>query len=227
MDEREWYDLVNRINADIAGIARAQSTLNDVHAERMNRLNSPVEEDFIDRDSFGEVPGEPNYISINGIEIAVRKLHRRGIRCSDIKGADLIYELEGRKFCLIQYKSPSRRRRVPLDREQLRELINACPNPCPPITNEGLRTCGSWYSVQEKGSSYYMRACEAREVFGDYASKSIGAFSQGISKASFQDMFAKCWIGARVAPIDVGFYLAESVANDRVVVHAQQSDYRW
>jgi hypothetical protein len=106
LNDIEWRTIVDHINRDILGIIRAQQILAEVHEELDRRSKNPIEEDFIFADGFGHDPGAARSRIIDGVVIQVRVLHRRGLQQSDIKGADLLYEVAGRKFVLTQYKSP-------------------------------------------------------------------------------------------------------------------------
>ena len=109
MLETEWQTLVANINADVSGMLRAQQTLDEVHDDLQRREKSVVEEDFIFEDGWGVDTNAPNIRELYGVRIATRVLHRRGLALRDIKGADLLYEIVGRKFTLVQYKKPNRR----------------------------------------------------------------------------------------------------------------------
>jgi hypothetical protein len=95
--------------------------------ELRGRKGRPIEEDFIRADALGHDPGVPRKFKVDGVEIETRMLHRRGIRQRDVKGADLLYEIAGRKFVLIPYKTPTRRDRVkrgtPSDRQASRRTF--------------------------------------------------------------------------------------------------------
>jgi hypothetical protein len=119
MQPREWYNLVDDINADIAGIVRAQRTLSEINDGLAQRLHNPKEEDFIHADMWGIDPGAPRITQVDGVSVRARMLRRQGLRQRDIKGADLLYEIVGRKFALVQYKKPNRKGRVKRDAEQL------------------------------------------------------------------------------------------------------------
>src|SRR5215471_14034834 len=108
MRELEWRTIVSGINADIAGIVRAQRTLDEVNVELARRAHEPIEEDFIFADAIGSDQALPRIVNVDGVSVQIRTLHRRGLKQSDIKGADLLYEIAGRKFALVQYKMERR-----------------------------------------------------------------------------------------------------------------------
>lgn len=222
MDEREWREIATRINGDIGGIIRAQRVLADVNEELLQRDSQPIEDDFIDAEAYGQSPGEARTKIVDGVEILVRKLHRRGLHQSDVTGADLLYEVAGRKFVVIQYKTPSKRHRVERNEDQLKRLVESCPNPCPPNGNWFWPSCGSWFAVESSIESLYLPACEAQAVFGDASSRSVGHFGRGVSKEVFQQLFARCWIGARTAPNELAYLAWDVMMHDRVLVSVLQ-----
>lgn len=202
MQEREWRRLVEDINADIAGIIRAQQTLSEVNEALVRRANNPVEEDFIHADMWSIDSAMPRITQVDGVSIQTRMLHRRGLSQRDIKGADLLYEIVGRKFALIQYKKPDRQRRVKRDKEQLDDLIKSCPTPCPPFQSGFVHRCGSWYAVKPDtpNAASYVPACVASQVFGEWNSRKEDHFRFGLSFGDFQRAFGACLTGARIAP---------------------------
>jgi len=229
MEENEWRRLVENINLDVAGIVAAQQTLNEVHDVLRDREGRPLEEDFIHADAFGQEIGRPHVVDINGVQIQSRMLHRKGMSQADVKGADLLYEIAGRKFVLIQYKTPDTRNRVTLDRSQLEDLVGACPNPCPPHSVNLFPTCGAWYAVRGKGYSSYLPACKAHEIFDTASSRSRDHFNAGLSHETFQQVFARCWTGARIAPPEMAYLTWSSMEADRVLFTVLQrgSFGRW
>lgn len=215
MTEREWLDILERASRDVKGIVHSQRVLDEIN-DTLGRRR-PLEEDFIFREAFGHNPEEPRVIRIDGVEITIRILHRRGLNQSDIKGADLLYEIAGRKFILIQYKSVGPRGRVSKDTRQLESLIGACPNTCPPWSPDKFVTCGSWYSVHSTEESLYLPACFAADLFGDAGSSPVSRFSRGLSAETFQHLFARCWTGVRIALTDIASLTWSALENDRVL----------
>jgi hypothetical protein len=222
MEDAEWRHLVRDINSDIAGIIQSQRVLEEINEELRDRIDNPVEEDFIHGDVDGHTPGMPRRIHVGGVEIQTRMLHRMGIRQRDIKGADLLYEIAGRKFVIVQYKSPDARNRVHLDRPQLKELMEACPNPCPPHFPRLLPTCGAWYALRSKSASAYLPACKAQEVFDPADSRNVAGFSSGLSHQVFQEIFARCWTGARIAPVEMAHISIVTTEADRILFRVLQ-----
>ena len=221
MEVSEWRELVNEINSDIATISRAVQTQGEIHEEIAARSERPSEEFFIDDDAFGIKPSQPREFYSYGAKVKVWKVHRAGIWAGDIKGADLYYEIDDNKFVLIQYKTPDKRERVHLDREQLDELVDACPVNCPPSNRFG---CGSWYLIRTKDDREYFPACEARNLFGKHNSRFRKFFINGLTDGQFKHDFGICRIGARTKPIDISEYREWSVENDYVFVSAIRRD---
>jgi len=202
MQLREWYSLVEEINADIAGIVRAQRILSGINDALARRATSPIEEDFIHADMWDIDPGKPRITQVDGVSIQTRMLHRRGLNQSDIKGGDLLYEIVGRKFALVQYKKPDRQGRVKRDKQQLDDLMNSCPTTCPPFQEGFSNRCGSWYAVRPDSpdTASYMPACVAAQIFGESNSRKQNRFKFRFSLTDFQRAFAECFTGARITP---------------------------
>lgn len=223
MEPEAWREMVAVINSDIRGIVKAQRVLSDVHDELEQREAHPIEEDFIYGDGFGQSPREPRIKTIDGVDIEIRVLHRRGLRQSDIMGADLLYEIAGHKFVLVQYKSPNRKDRVVNDSEQLHDLVDSCPNPCSVDRPSFWPTCGSWYAIRAADQSMYLPACEAVKIFGDAASRGIESFGRGVSADVFEELFARCWTGARIAPVSQAYFVWSTMERDRVLFSILQN----
>ena len=198
-------------------MTRAAQTQADVRSILQQRRLTPTEEQFIDEDAFESAPGQPRLFRVAGAELKVWKIHRLGLDLGDVKGADLYYELGDRKFVLIQYKIPNSLNRVRLDDDQLQELQDACPVPCLPTQRFN---CGSWYALRQSTGTVYFPACEARRLFGGYASRKAEYFVNGLERAHFQQDFGRCRIGARTQLIDLEEYVQFTTDSDRVLVQA-------
>lgn len=201
-------------------MARAATTQDGVKAALEQRVFRATEEYFIDEDSFGSQPDKPRLFTVGAVELKVWKTHRAGLSSTDIKGADLYYEISDRKFILVQYKTPSRKGRVTLDVDQLDELQAACPVQCPPTQRF---SCGSWYALRSGGSGSYFTACEARALFGAYSSRDSKYFVNGLTQSQFHDQFGMCQIGGRTKPIEIRDYMQYSHDHDRILINAIQS----
>ena len=234
MNENEWHEVVRAIDSDIRGIIKAQRVLSDVHEELHRRAVSPIEEDFIFAEAFGRGTSEPTIKNIDGVRIEVRMLHRRGLRQADIKGADLLYEIAGHKFVLIQYKT-AKDGRVSMDDVQLETLIATCPSHFSTRSegswSEGSwPSCGAWFAIVVGGEEkLYLTACKARHIFGDRASRPLDIFSVGLNSDVFEQLFARCWTGARVAPVQQSLLTWLALEHDRVLCTVLQhgSFGRW
>jgi hypothetical protein len=90
---------------DATAIIHNQHIIAGIHADLDHNLLNPFEQDFIYQEHFGQFPSEPRIIVSNGVVIITRILHQTGTRLSDIRGVDLLYEIENEKFGLIQYKT--------------------------------------------------------------------------------------------------------------------------
>lgn len=176
-----------------------------------------MEEQLIDLDAFGLLGTRT--LTVDGRQIVVEKIHRAGLSCTDVMGADLFYEIPQVKFALIQYKSPNAQGRVSLDEAQVQTLQGACPATCPPSTRF---SCGAWYAVRSTTRNAYYPACEARAIFEPYKSRKLDAFINGLPMEGFQQDFARCRIGARTSPVSVDEYRDLSVSQDRVFFHARR-----
>jgi hypothetical protein len=244
VEEQEWRTVVSFINADIAGILRSQRTdalrrmharrtLREIKKELAARERRPKEEDFIDADIHGDEPVAPVTRRVDGVRLQIRKLHRKGLTEGDIKGADLLYEIAGVKFVLIQYKTPSQQQRVTLDHEQLDELIGECPNSkmnfCPPHNPALDETCGAWFAVRSAGESGYLPACLVNDNFGEVGSAKQEQFIPlaPYSQKAFERAFARCLIGARVGRKRFKDYRRrieeDLIRRDFVLIFASQS----
>lgn len=132
MNETEWRGTLATINDDVRRILENQRVLRDVLRQLDARNRRPLEEDFIAAEAFGVTPGATTIREVDGVQIVIRKLHRRGTSSRDIRGADLLYEIENEKYVLIQYKTPDSRGRAAKDDEQIRILKESCSAPCQP-----------------------------------------------------------------------------------------------
>lgn len=202
MELEEFSGTVALINDDVSAIIEGQRILGEVHEELAENATRPFEPDFIVQDATGVSVGEPFEDVVDGVRITKRILHQRGRALRDIKGADLLYEVQGHKYALIQYKTPDRSGRVHSDEDQLRRLTANCPTGCP-VQSHYWPYCGSWYCVRSLGEAHYLQACEADAIFGGAASRRHTSFRVGLTRHTFDELFALCWIGAPVAMTDV------------------------
>lgn len=221
MELLEWRETVDFINSEIREILRNQRVLNEVHDALGARAERPLEEDFIAADALDRPPNEPVVRVIDDVEITVRVLHRQGESLTDVVGADLLYEIEGRKYVLIQYKTPDRRGLVHHDETQLDELIEACSATCRFRTRSWPR-CGAWHCVRGPAGASYHIACEASAIFGTAATRMMDKFKRGLSKEAFDELFAKCWVGARISPSELTYWTWSTFDARRVLFSVLQ-----
>ncbi len=224
MNSEELSVITNEVNEFVYDVISAQQKLAGIK-ERLDRnLSRPFEQDYIYEDHSGLRPASPRIWTFDGVDVIVRTLHQTGIGLRDISGADLLYEIDGKKFVIIQYKTPNSKNLLLSDFDQLNNLIKSCPVNCagtPPTRLNGL--CGSWYLAKTASSANYLRACEAKQIIGAQKTRSQNAFSSGLEKATFQELFAKCKLGAPTNFDDVNNYIVHSVLlSNRLVFRATQ-----
>lgn len=220
MTSGELKALIHDVNSDVVRIARALATRAEVRREIQVRAQAPLEEQLIDEDAFGVPTGGPKVVSVYGTQLRIWKLHRAGLLASDIKGADLYYEIENEKFVLIQYKTPSANGRVSKDQTQLEVLRSVCPQRCNPSNRF---VCGSWFALRDREEGSYFPACEASNVFGSKASRKKSAFVNGLSKSQFQEDFAACLIGGRTEPIGIENVRLAAMMNDKILFQVEHA----
>jgi len=215
--------IVNDVNDLTERIIRAQQTLNNIKKEIDKTSLRPFEQDYIYSDHFGSKPSETKTHEINGVTFITRILHQTGTHLSDISGADLLYEIEGEKYLIVQYKRPDKKDRIVGDIPQLKNLISSCPIRCngaPPKRINGF--CGSWYNIQDESKSQYIHACEAFQTFGIDESKDRAYFKKGLTKSTFTELFASCRIGAPTSVQAIQFYITYSIIFNRMIFHVNQ-----
>jgi hypothetical protein len=204
------------VNTQITSILRSRARLRGIEEQIGENVNEPFEQDLIYGRHYGTRPGEPRRRVIHGVEITTRVLHQTGIRLSDIDGADLIYEIPGEKYVLIQYKKTDKRGRVTRDQAQLDRLIGDCGH-CHSPWRLVRSWCGSWYCVINRSEEALLPACRAADAFGTQKSADWAQFSLGISHPSFDELFAKCYLGARVGFKPVATMIDEAMLAQRLV----------
>jgi hypothetical protein len=205
MENRELARVFELIIGDAAAIAHNQRVLADVHVHLDQRYENPFEQDLIYADHFGARPSEPREFTFKGVRITSHVLHQTGRQLSDIRGADLLYEIEDEKFILILYKKVHNTR-VPNNPRQLRSFLNNCPEKCwhrkcRPLPAHYLPLmlnpfCGCWYCLITGVKHTYFHACEVEAIFNGRQSASADEFGTGLSRRSFMELFASCRIGA-------------------------------
>lgn len=225
MQVEEIKQIVSEINNFVYSVIRAQQILAHIKQEVNTNLKQPFEQDYIYSDHFGRKPSEPQIHKINGVTIETRILHQTGVGLRDITGADLLYEISGVKFLIVQYKRPDNREAVLLDLPQLKNLIENCVLDCEGEPPERLiGWCGSWYNVIDESNSRYLPACEARIIFGSHKSKRKFSFDLGLSKDTFIELFASCRIGSPINYDEMLRFILLSLENSRIVFSVHQID---
>lgn len=235
MEKDEFFKIKDYMVDDAAAIIHNQKVLADIHAELEKRLLDPFEQDLIYFDKFGERPAEPKKITHNGVVISISVLHQEGIGLSDIRGADLLYEIEREKFLIIQYKRPADTS-VKTDLYQLRTLLDNCPKSCSvhkyrPISFDWLPLklngwCGSWYCIAADGNRRYVQACEAETIFANKKSARLENFQSGLTKMTLLELFSSCRIGAMIrTPVDTAVkesFVAGLVQREHLIYEVKQ-----
>ena len=191
----EGREIVGHVMREVDGIIDRQRTIDRVKGELADRAKNPHEEDFIyDEATNGQRTFREE---VDGVVIEKTVIHRRGTSDTDIAGADLLFEIVGEKYVLVQYKKSDKHGRVKNDKGQLEELIDSCSNSCPPFRPHMLGVCGSWYCLIDNGNLSYLPACVASETFSGKGSCSSSKFDRALEREAFLSAFAKCYIGAR------------------------------
>jgi hypothetical protein len=179
-DLRDFLVTYNTMLDDAAAVIHNQQLIAGIHSELDKRRLSPFEQDFIYQDHFGLFPSEPVTFNYHGVSISSRTLHQTGMRLRDINGTDLLYEIEGEKFVLLQYKR-AYNNQITVDKKQLETLLNNCPEKCRNkqkrpmpqewIPRKSFTYCGIWYRVINNGNFRTVTACEAESIFQNQSSK--------------------------------------------------------
>jgi hypothetical protein len=191
----ESHEIISHVMREVDGIIDRQRTIEKVKGALDDRARNPHEEDFI----YGEGTNNQKVFreEIDGVTIEKTILHRRGAKDTDISGADLLFEIVGEKYVLVQYKRADGSGRVKNDESQLDELMGSCSNDCPEFRPYMLGTCGAWYALIDGTTVSYMPACVASESFARRGSCKARDFERALEREAFLSAFAKCYIGAR------------------------------
>jgi len=231
-------------NEMVRMILHWQRVLAGIHEEIKENLEHPFEQDLIYEAVYGSKPAEGRKIQVDGVEIVARILHRTGKRQRDIRGADLLYEIENEKFVLVQFKRADEKGRVHGEAEQLAELLEQCPAVCfykrkpspvlPPRLN-GF--CGVWYRVDvpHLKNAYFVHGCESLQIFAkgegknfsemaSHAQKSVpaGQFERGLDQDMFLRLFAMCRLGAIVRIKKPSRYIETLQEQQHLIFHILQ-----
>ena len=198
MNSDEYAATVDIINEHVTAILRGRALLRSVREALAENANRPFEQDHVFARHYGRAPSEAQQHLVHGVAITSRILHQTGTNLSDIAGADLLYEVEDSKYVLIQYKRANAGR-VTNDPEQMTELIGGCPSRC----NSHLLSafwCGAWVAlVVSDADQVILPSCAARDVFAGRKSATVSSFKRAMTHSTFDELFAKCYAGARTA----------------------------
>ncbi|MCI0559423.1 MAG: hypothetical protein L0332_13045 [Chloroflexi bacterium] len=211
MERAEFSQVYNLMIDDAEAIVHNQQVLAGVHTQLQHNILVPFEQDLIYEEHFGQRPSEPRQIRHGNTTITTRILHQAGIRLSDVNGADLLYEIEGEKFGLIQYKKSSSSR-IQSDEFQLARLLDNCPDVCRykksrPIPRTWLPLklnayCGCWYGIIHNGERRYVHACEAEGIMRGFNRVEVSEFEFGLTRQTFLELFSSCRAGALIRPVN-------------------------
>lgn len=236
MELSEFQELTDLVSDEVAAVIHAQTVLADIHQKLdLNRFR-PFEQDIIYAEQYGGVPSNSRTFEYAGVKITTRILHQTGKGLADIRGGDLLYEIEGEKYIITQFKKADSRGKVQNNKPQLDALLKNCPGVCMykrrgvtgiPARLNGF--CGVWYRIDQpapKRETHYVHACEAKKIFDNHGSVNSSNFRSGLTKETFIELFAYCRIGAltRVQPSQAQIDIL--VAKQELVFEAIQTG-RW
>lgn len=142
-----------------------------------------------------EKPDEA-HIKLFGVIIKKRILHRKSERYN---GADLLLQIEDRKFALVQFKRVNSDHRYRFDQGQLDKLSAFCQ-----FCDETIiipPQCPSYILLIDDTPRYPVyrvyRLCEVRRILNGRGSVHKTEFYQyGVQRRTFKESFVKCWAGA-------------------------------
>ena len=215
MDKDSAFRLLIAVNEQVDVILRGRALVTEVHQELDARAQAPFEQDWIYKEHSDVAPHEPRQKTLYGRTVTTRILHQEGAGLRDIRGGDLLYEIEGEKYVLIQYKQ-AKHGRVHADYPQLDELIDSCPPRCD-AAYHGALWCGSWVGLIDGSAVSVLPACTAKSLFAGHGSVKASRFSRAMSKDAFGELFAKCYAGARLAFPPIGELINQSLTAQRVM----------
>jgi len=228
--------------ADAATVIHNQAVLAGIHADLDKNAIRPFEQDYIYADHYKDPPSAPRTIELNGVSITSRVLHQTGIGLSDVRGADLLYEIEDEKFGLIQYKRASNGY-VKIDKNQLTVLLGNCPEVCMhnkrrPLPEAWIPLkinsfCGVWYCIVDRdrsGERKYVHGCEAESIVGNKSTVALTEFDFALSKSTFLELFASCRLGALLRTLNgnemMSQYVSSAIENRHLIFEVTQRG-RW
>ena len=231
MEIAEYNEIIRRMDEQINSIIHHQRVLADIYSELNRNRDNPFEQDYIYRDQYGGLPSDPVQHNIGGVKITTRVLHQTGHGLSDIMGADLLYEIQDVKYVLIQYKRlPVGSTSFTVDAVQLNKILNNCPSICiyrrnipkavPTIMNG---YCGCFYRVITKNESKFLPACEVGFLSSASNSVPVTKIFSGLSKDTFEELFASCRLGALTRVRKPDKYIGECLSQWHLILHVLQN----
>jgi len=141
-----------------------------------------------------EEPDEAT-IEIHGVRIKKKIVHGKS---EEYNGADLYLTVEDQKFALVQFKLQSNGR-VQFDKQQLDKLKVWCPycvqdKDRPPL-------CPAFVWLIDDSLAYHkhriLKLCRLQDILKGRSSGSVEEFDDsGITRGTFKELLAKCWVGA-------------------------------
>lgn len=184
---KEWSEIVSEMRSDVEDQGNNEDDY--IYAEVKDQVGRIIRRN--------EKPDEA-YIKIHGVTVRKKILHRKS---ENNNGADLLLDIEDKKFVLIQFKKQNSRGRFDFKKDQFDDLRKYCrfcnqDNFLPP-------QCPSFIWLVDD-SGYYtthrlLRLCEIERILSGRMSASTSEFyyDKGIYRSTFKELFIKCWVGAK------------------------------
>ncbi len=192
----------------------------EIENQRPNEVDYIYSEvkDQVNRVLFKNETPEEAIIEVYGARIRKVIVHHKTEKSN---GADVYLEVDGAKFALTQFKLQNGGR-YNFDNGQLENLRKWCQY-CIPYHGY-LWSCPSFVWLIDD-SGYYvkhriLRVCKVLEILNGRKSASIREFDRfGITRNSFKELLAKCWVGASFTKKPSQNFLREySAITNRLVV---------
>lgn len=185
-----------------------------------------------------EKPPLSKVYSIDGVELKVTIAHRHS--GESVFGVDLVYEIIDKKIVLMQYKK-SNQGRFQIDRNQMGKLRYFCYEKCLakkiqhqpwfPKESRIISLCPCFYNmIVSPDEELIIPACVVESILDSKtkgrSSADKSEFIRGISRETFNEMFAKCWIGAAsISNGDVNSMRDVLFSDDHIVIYCQESKF--
>jgi hypothetical protein len=104
MTDEDFEIIAGTADRQVQQIVRARARLRGIRDDLVANSETPFEQDVIFARHFGNIPSERRTRTIADVTVTSRVLQQTGRGLSDISGGDLLYEVEGEKFVVLQYK---------------------------------------------------------------------------------------------------------------------------